>query len=134
VRYFDAPPTDVTILVVDDEPAVCELAAGTLRRAGYHVLLAGSGREALEMANEDRQIDVLLTDLRMPGLNGGELARALSMTHPEMRVVVMSGFADEVLDTVDRRAPIARLDKPFTQAALKDAVRQAVADLRPRLS
>jgi CheY-like chemotaxis protein len=130
----DAPPDEISVLVVDDEGQVCELAAATLRRAGYSVITATSGPEAIEIANDTTPVDVLLTDLRMPGMNGGELARVLSMTHPELRVVVMSGFADEVLETVDRRAPIARLDKPFTQAALKDAVRRAVDDLKPRLT
>jgi CheY-like chemotaxis protein len=132
--YIDPPPHDVTVLIVDDEAQVCELSAATLRRAGYQVLTAASGREAIELANELNPIDVLLTDLRMPNMNGGELARALSTTHPQLRVIVMSGFADEILETVDRRAPIARLDKPFTQAALKDAVRRAVDDLKPRLA
>jgi two-component system, cell cycle sensor histidine kinase and response regulator CckA len=133
-QNVEAPPYDVSVLVVDDEEQVCELAAATLRRAGYSVMTATSGHAAIEIANDTSAVDVLLTDLRMPGMNGGELARVLSMTNPQLRIVVMSGFADDVLETADRRAPIARLDKPFTQAAHGVFQRRAVDDLKPRLA
>jgi two-component system cell cycle sensor histidine kinase/response regulator CckA len=115
---------DATVLVVDDEPAARQLTATTLTRAGYRVLSASSGAEALEMAHAHR-VDVLLTDLRMPGLHGRDLARAVQAIHSDAQVVLMSGLVSDEADPA--LTVVARLQKPFTQAALREAVHRAAS-------
>jgi CheY-like chemotaxis protein len=123
-----AAPHDATVLVVDDEPAARQLTSATLTRAGYRVFSASSGAEALEMANA-RRVDVLLTDLRMPGLPGRDLARAILVIHPDAQIVLMSGLVSDEADPA--LAVVARLQKPFTQAALREAVHRAVSRHAP---
>jgi two-component system cell cycle sensor histidine kinase/response regulator CckA len=85
-----------TVLLVEDESAVRALLAEVLRDAGYRVLTARGGPEALLLADRHRdRVDLLLTDVVMPGMRGGELARRLRALHPEARVLFMSGHADE---------------------------------------
>jgi CheY-like chemotaxis protein len=83
-----------TILVVDDEPDVCELARDCLLAAGYMVLEATDGEEALRIAEAHTEpIHLLLTDVVMPRLNGVELAGRLTRQRPDTKVLYMSGFA-----------------------------------------
>ena len=107
-----------TVLLVDDDEAVRRLSARILQRAGYHVLSALSGPAALELARtHGGDIDLLLSDMVMPGMSGNELAAAMSHVRPALRVLFMSGY--------DRgaTAPHQRLlAKPFTRDGLLDAV------------
>jgi len=107
-----------TVLLVDDDEAVRRLSARILQRAGYHVLSALSGPAALELARtHGGDIDLLLSDIVMPGMSGNELAAAMSHVRPALRVLFMSGY--------DRgaTAPHQRLlAKPFTRDGLLDAV------------
>jgi CheY-like chemotaxis protein len=115
-----------TILLVEDEEAVRELARDILQRHGYTVLEAGNGGEAL-LACERHQgpIPFLLTDVVMPQMSGPQLAERLLPLHPEMKVLYMSGYTD---DAVIRHgvmdAGIAFIQKPFTPATLTRAVRE----------
>ncbi len=120
-----------TILLVEDEAAVRLLVRGTLEQSGYSVLDAGSGAEALVMANERTQpIHLLVTDVVMPGMSGREVAEHVTLAHPETKVLFMSGYTD---DAVVRHGALessaAFVQKPFTPDSLLRKVRE-VLDLR----
>ena len=88
----------VSVLVVEDEPAVLSLAATTLRRQGYTVLEASDGEEAWEMVSKQaKDIDLLLTDVVMPRMGGIELQIRIETDFPELRVLFTSGYADEAV-------------------------------------
>lgn len=108
-----------TILVVDDQAAVLSVTARYLERVGYRVLTASRAAEALAKAQAfSGTIDLLVTDVVMPGMNGPQLARELSLTRPEMSTLFMSGYAGGALaEGVDLLA------KPFTLGELDAAVR-----------
>ena len=124
-----------TILLVDDYRRVRELARKVLTRQGYRVLAASSGSEAIDIAREySGSIDVLLTDVVMPGLSGPDLARRLQRVRPRMAVLYMSGYAADTLGArgiEDHGA--ALLEKPFTPAALAQKVREVLGRTRPPL-
>ena len=104
-----------TILVVDDEVALRQLLVRQLRSEGYTVLEASYGMEALAVARaSDDQIHLVLSDIRMPGMLGTELARRLVAEHPSVRVVLMSAHALDDLTTIsDARGVVQVLAKPF---------------------
>lgn len=109
-----------TILLVEDEPAVRSLFAQALRQAGYRVLEARNGAEALDVFDmAGRDVDLLLTDLRMPFLSGGELASRLVERKPELRLLYISGYANRI----ELGPNSALLQKPFVRADLLKAVR-----------
>jgi CheY-like chemotaxis protein len=116
-----------TILLVEDEDVVRELARRVLERQGYTVLTCANGAEAVELADsDDRRIDLLLTDVVMPGLRGYEVAQRVSATRPEMKILYMSGYAEEAL--VGRAAinGSALIEKPFAIDALTRRVRETL--------
>ncbi|WP_052721140.1 PAS domain S-box protein [Actinoplanes rectilineatus] len=111
-----------TVLVVEDEDALREVTCRILRRGGYTVLAAGSGDEALRLAGEN-PVDVLLTDVIMPGMLGKDLATAVATRRPGTRVVFMSGYAQPVLTTHGTlTADVHLIEKPFTSAELMRAL------------
>jgi two-component system cell cycle sensor histidine kinase/response regulator CckA len=114
------------ILLVEDEPAVREVAARILRKAGYDVLEANEGAEGLRIATQEiSRIDLLLTDVVMPQLSGTELAERVRLLSPQLPVIYCSGYMAGALDD----HPISNetiLAKPFTSAALLAAVRTAM--------
>jgi CheY-like chemotaxis protein len=117
-----------TVLLVEDEIGVRELARRILRRAGYAVLEAESGGEALLAARlHDGPIHLLLTDVVMPRMSGRELADAITQLQPSMKVVYMSGYTD---DAIVRHgvleAGISFLEKPFTAEQLTRKIREAL--------
>lgn len=112
---------DTTVLVVDDEPTLLALVRTMLWRAGYDVLEATAGGEALRLAAERaKPIHVLLTDILMPDMNGCELAEALQAVRPDTKVLYMSGYTDKAIVEGTGRllgeAPLIR--KPFTAYTL----------------
>lgn len=117
-----------TILVVDDEPALGVIASRILRSAGYVVLSALSGRDALDaVAAYEGQVDLLLTDVVMPGMTGPELAEALKARAPNLRVLFTSGYNDEqVVQQGAGAGEIQFLGKPYTIDQLKEAVATAL--------
>ncbi len=117
-----------TILLVEDESSVRDLTAEVLDRAGYRVLTARDGQRALEIAGaNDGGIDLLLTDVVMPGISGRELADRLVMVHPATRVLFMSGYTDDaIVQHGVLNAGTEFLQKPFTGAALAARVRQVL--------
>jgi DNA-binding NtrC family response regulator len=104
-----------TILVVDDELPLRHLLVRQLRSEGYKVLEAGYGMEALDVARASPDpIQLVLSDIRMPGMTGPELAQRLLAEHPEVRVVLMSAHpVDELTSVRDSRGIITVLSKPF---------------------
>ncbi len=113
----------ITVLVADDEAALRQAVVQILRTSGYKVLEAQSSTEALEMAQQHAgKLDVLLTDVVMPGLRGPELARRVAKAHPEVQVVYMSGYAEGFSDA-QLPANSAFLQKPFRFATLLDQLK-----------
>jgi two-component system, cell cycle sensor histidine kinase and response regulator CckA len=123
-----APVHGVTVLVVEDEPSVRGLVTAALRREGYQVLQAESGKAAIDAASQAGRIDVLLTDVAMPGMSGIELASTLSRTQADMRVVVMSGHPPDALGLPRLQRPIEFLAKPFTPRELRQRMYAVLAD------
>lgn len=115
-----------TILVVEDETAVRKLACNILHSHGYEVLEAGSSPEALRLAEtHGGPIDLLLTDVVMPQMNGRELYRQIASLRPDMKVLYMSGYTDDVIahhGVLDGQ--IEFLQKPFTVDGLVRKVRE----------
>ncbi len=111
------------VLVVDDEDSVRRLASRALKMAGYRVLEAGGGTEALRFLDDDTPLDLLLTDINMPDLKGDEVARRFRRARPELKVLYLSGFVDSLFA---ERSVLwedeAFLDKPFTIKGLLEAV------------
>ena len=118
-----------TILLVDDEETVLRFSARVLAKEGFRVLSAGSGQEALDAARAvDHAIDLLMTDVMMPGMNGCQLAELLLARRPSLRVLFMSGYAEDVLVTNVGLVPgAAFLSKPFKPKALVTKVREVLA-------
>jgi len=121
-----------TVLVVDDEADVCELARDCLVAAGYRVLEARDGEEALRIAEGHAEpIHLLLTDVMMPRLNGVELAGRLTRQRPDMKVLYMSGFAVVGAQTEQLSGPGLQpgdpiLPKPFGTEALIRKIREVL--------
>ncbi|MEZ4444503.1 MAG: PAS domain S-box protein [Polyangiaceae bacterium] len=122
-----------TVLVVEDDEMVRRLAERLLRRGGYTVIVAGSGAEALEVsAAHERAIDLLLTDVVMPGMNGRELARRLVAERPGLRVLFTSGYTDNVIAHHGVLDPgVHFLAKPYSLDALMSLVRQILDEPPP---
>ncbi len=114
------------ILLVEDEDAVRKLAARVLERAGYEVHTAADGTDALVLLREVEGVDLLITDMVMPGLSGRELAERVRDHTPALPVIYMSGYtADEAIRDQDQRAGTF-LEKPFTPDQLVQHVRDAL--------
>jgi two-component system, cell cycle sensor histidine kinase and response regulator CckA len=124
----DAQPADAVILVVDDDAAVRQVTARVLQRAGYRVLQAAEGTEALTVARSyDGKLDLLLTDVVMPGMNGRELGELMTQERPETRLLYMSAYTeDEIILRGVRVAEVNFLYKPFSLEGLAAAVRQVL--------
>jgi two-component system cell cycle sensor histidine kinase/response regulator CckA len=113
-----------TILLVEDEESVRELVRTTLERKGYTVLDTGQGDVALEMAaSHAGRIDILISDLMLPGISGRELGLKVSESHPETKILFVSGYPEETV----ARPGVAFLQKPFTLQALAGKVQDVLA-------
>jgi two-component system, cell cycle sensor histidine kinase and response regulator CckA len=116
-----------TVLVVEDEPDVRELVRRMLELEGYAVVTAASGAEALRLFEQGGPIDVLVTDIVMPGLSGRDLAMELRSRAPGLRIVLMSGFAEDAgaLDELLAGGAVF-VEKPFTSRTLVTEVRSVL--------
>jgi two-component system cell cycle sensor histidine kinase/response regulator CckA len=122
----DPPSAHETVLVAEDEDGVRQLAVESLERRGYQVLSAPSGEEALKLAAaHDGIIHLLISDVVMPGIKGPELADRLRRLRPGIRVLLMSGYAADIV-TPDDLKEATLLSKPFSPAALDKAVRSVL--------
>ena len=122
-----------TVLVVEDDERVRNVASRALRDAGYRVLSASSGEAALAVAGEDSApIHLLVTDVVMPGMNGRQLAERLARAHPETRTLFTSGYTENIIahhGVLERG--IEFLSKPYTLETLTSRVREML-DKLPR--
>jgi signal transduction histidine kinase len=117
-----------TVLLVEDEPVVRELAVATLREKGYTVVEAGNGEEGLRLARQhDGKIDLVLTDVVMPVMGGKEMADALRTSHPDTKVLFTSGYTEDAMGHHGVLRPgIVFLQKPYLTAALARKVREVL--------
>jgi DNA-binding response OmpR family regulator len=128
----DADRCSHAILLVEDDPVTRTLAETALRAQGYEVITAADGQDAIvESRALGRPIDLLITDVLLPGISGSDVAERLLREQPNLRVLFISGHADEALvrhGVHERAMPF--LPKPFTPGELADRVR---ATLQERL-
>ncbi|MCX6923069.1 MAG: response regulator, partial [Verrucomicrobia bacterium] len=118
-----------TILLVEDEPVLRDMALMILEDCGYRVLQAGSGAEALKVwERNSHSIDLLLTDVVMPGgMSGRELAMRLLAERPKLKIVFSSGYnVDEAKTDFFRRCGAVFLQKPYTGEKLAQSVRKCL--------
>ena len=117
-----------TILLVEDEPALRRLSRRVLAQFGYTVLEAPNGQEALRLAESYKgPINLVLTDVVMPLLSGRDLAERIHTSHPESRILFMSGYTDDaVVQHGVRTQEVSLLRKPFTPYALAARVREVL--------
>ncbi len=108
------------VLVVDDDHLVQEVTASMLTDLGYDVVTADSGMDAIAKLDADDRIEVLITDINMPGVNGYELADTAQRHHPRLRILVCSGYVEP-----EKSVPLIR--KPFTQEELAQALARTTA-------
>jgi two-component system cell cycle sensor histidine kinase/response regulator CckA len=115
----------LTVLVVDDEPGICEFLAAYLKTKKFQVYVASSAEKAMPIWEEhSAKIDLLLTDVVMPGLNGKGLADKLRAERPELKVIFMSGFLPQELGSDVLKEPF--LNKPFHPNELMDLIREVM--------
>jgi hypothetical protein len=124
----DAGRGSETVMVVEDDAGVRELVRVMLEANGYEVLAVEDPAEATRVCAQDRtRVDLLLTDVVMPGVNGRVLAERLGELAPQMRVLFMSGYSDEAVHRHGQITPSAAfLEKPFTERALARKVREVL--------
>jgi PAS domain S-box-containing protein len=127
-----APPPagDVTVLLVDDEAGLRDVTARFIAKAGYRVLTAGSGTEALQLAEaHPGPIHCLVTDVVMPGMDGRQLAHRFLADRPGTPVLFISGYAEALIDDDGRSLEPGRtiLPKPFSSAELTNALKTTLA-------
>jgi signal transduction histidine kinase len=127
------PPTEVTsgsetVLFVEDEPMVRELAVTALRMNGYTVFEAANGEEGLRLARQhDGRIDLVLTDVVMPVMGGKEMADALRVSHPDLKIIFSSGYGEDALGHHQVLRPgMAFLQKPYLTSTLARKVREVL--------
>lgn len=117
----------ISILVVDDETTVRRFAARVLQREGYAVVEARDGIEALELLSQGTlAIEVVVSDIVMPRLNGVELMQTLAASNPDLPVILMSGYAPAALAELGIAAPCAIIPKPFPSDRLLEEVRRCI--------
>lgn len=116
------------VLLVDDSEAVRRLSCTLLQRLGYRVLMAANAAEAVAILERDGPVDLILTDVVMPGMSGPELIALLGTQLPPLKVIYMSGYSEDVIAHHGVLNPgIAFLPKPFTAATLGHKVRETLS-------
>ena len=116
-----AVPVQKTILVVDDDPDVLEYASEVLRECGYAVLRAADGASALRLLDSNGGVDLLFTDVVMPGIDGFEVARRARQQVPTLKVLFTSGYTGELAPRVHL------LKKPYRPQQLAGEVEAALS-------
>ncbi|HEY1263059.1 MAG TPA: PAS domain S-box protein [Terriglobales bacterium] len=130
VAASSQPKGSEIILLVEDEEAVRKSAAEYLKENGYTVLVASSGPEALDLARGSMgNIDLLVSDLVMPKMSGPQLAEKIRAERPEIKIIFMSGYSNNLLPTVENAGHVL-LHKPFRLAALGACVRKILDSAR----
>jgi PAS domain S-box-containing protein len=133
VRLKTAPQKGTeTILLVEDEEAVRDLTETVLTSYGYKVIVTQDPQDAQSIADTGIQIQLVLTDVVMPSMSGRELVRKLTAKNPQLRVLYMSGYTDDIIGTGGvLEAGLAFLQKPFTPATLAQKVREVLDAATP---
>ena len=116
-----------TILVVDDEPGIRTMIQFELSQQGYEILTAESGVKALEILN-GRTVNLILTDMRMPQMDGPELVARVRQILPTIPIVLMTGFVEERVRKVQEQNVSGTLNKPFTIDQLAEMVRKVLGN------
>lgn len=117
------PATVHTVLIVDDEDSILRFVQRVLQEAGCRTFIAHDGAEAVTLAATINDLDLLVTDLMMPTMNGDELARRLRATDPDLPVLYLTGFSDRLFaDRMQLWQSEAFLDKPCSVNGLLEAV------------
>ena len=121
---------DGTVLLVEDEDAVRVFAARALQNKGYEVLEARTGEQALEILQDQDVVDLIITDMMMPGMDGGTLSRLIRAERPEISIILISGYSEEVArgDVVDS-PDIHFLPKPFSLGQLAAKVQAVLQEV-----
>ena len=114
------------ILLAEDDALLRRLTRKMLEEHGYQVLEAMNGEAALDLVSKSSRVDLTLTDVVMKGMNGPELVLRLMDSHPEMKVVYMSGYTGELVANQGLQSGIRVLEKPFTRAALLKVIDEAL--------
>jgi len=124
-----------TILLVEDEEALREITSEYLESRGYKVLAANSGMQALEICRtHETPIDILMTDIIMPGIQGPELVKAALDMRPQMQVIYVSGYTDRGLEVASKENNIILLRKPYSLADLGNTIRSSASRQSPAAS
>ncbi|BFU42142.1 response regulator [Krasilnikovia sp. MM14-A1004] len=126
-------PAQPTVLVVDDEEDLRDIMRRMLERKGFRALVAGNSEQALEICRgQEGDIDILVTDLGLPGVSGGELAHAAAEMRPTMAVVYVSGLLKEI--AVDQGLipdDAVLIKKPFTSDVLIETLHMVISGEAP---
>ena len=124
---IEAEPNQPVVLLVEDEAVVREITGQVLVNAGYRVLESSSAADALELARQyPGRVDLLLTDVVMPEMNGIDLAEKLRALQPDVITVFMSGYAQSDLVRSIRASSAMHVQKPFTGKFLLSQIEQAL--------
>ncbi len=116
-----------TVLIVDDDQILLNIVAEQISLFGFQPILASSGEEALQFAQKQTQIDLLLTDIIMPNMNGVDLAKQFVALYPETKVLFMSGYICPTMAHFGNQdSEHAFLQKPFTQNTLISKMRNVL--------
>ncbi|HET7574953.1 MAG TPA: response regulator [Sphingomicrobium sp.] len=115
-----------TVLLVEDEPMVRTVAERALTRHGYTVITADNGADALEIIGKGEPIDLLISDVVMPGMDGPTMVREARKSRPELKILFMSGYAEEQLRNSIDIENVNFLAKPFSVTELAEAARRTV--------
>jgi two-component system cell cycle sensor histidine kinase/response regulator CckA len=118
---------DKTILLVEDDPAILKLTSRILASLGYAVIAAENGTQALELYPEKKaEINVVITDMQMPDMSGGELAEKLRADNQDLAIIFISGYTeDQLSDNLDGEH-LYFIQKPFTKATLSEGLETAM--------
>jgi CheY-like chemotaxis protein len=116
-----------TVLLVEDEESVRQLVRETLQSRGYTVIDAADGEQALAIAAKQNAIQLMITDVVMPGINGQDLAKEILKTHPTTKVLFLSGYAEDTIRQQALPPGTAFLQKPFTLQTLLRKTREVLA-------
>lgn len=121
-------PTGQTVLLVDDDESMRRVTRRILSRSGFRVIEAEHGADALRVAAaHDGEIDLLVTDVLMPGIRGPELVEQLTVKSPGIRVLYMSGYTDDDIQRWGLQPGFAFIQKPFTAEGFTEAVNTVLA-------
>ena len=119
---------DMTILVVDDEPHICDIVCLNLEMEHYRVLEASNGVEALEVLDGHHcKIDLVVSDVVMPEMDGPTLLKAMRGRNPDLKIIFVSGYAEDAFEkSLPENQQFAFLPKPFTLSQLVAAVKETM--------